>query len=81
MFRNGFYADPGPDPGLNDQKLKENLIYIFLSKHVINLSPGLHKGHPSNRRSLQPSEENIQNLNFFFLTFFYFSILEPDPAD
>jgi hypothetical protein len=31
------------------------------SQIAIYLSPGLHKGRPSYRRSLQPSKENIQH--------------------
>jgi hypothetical protein len=37
-------------------------IFFFLSKTTIYLSLGLHKGHPSYRRGLQPSKENIQHL-------------------
>jgi hypothetical protein len=48
------------------------------------LSLGLHKWHPSYRRSLQLSKENIQNLktwNFFIFSTFLviFALLDPDP--
>ncbi len=50
----------------------EQNLFKFLSKIAIYLSPGLHKGCLSYRRSLQPSKENIQYfkkrnfINFFF---------------
>jgi hypothetical protein len=57
---------PDPDPGFDDLKLKKyiagNLISIFLIKNCNLLFLGLHTGHPSYRRSLQPSKENIQYL-------------------
>ncbi len=45
-------------------------------------SLALHKGNPSNKRSLQPSKDNIQhfktwNLNFLVI----FTLLDPDPAE
>jgi hypothetical protein len=44
-----------------DEKLKkitdEEKIYVFLSKIAIHSCPGLHKGRPSYRRSLQPSKK------------------------
>jgi hypothetical protein len=51
--------------GFDDQNLKKNLqlkkIKIILkSKIAIYLSLCLNKGHPSYRRSLQLSKENIQ---------------------
>ncbi len=39
---------------------EKNLVF-FWSKIAIYLSLGLHKGHPSYRRSLLPSKENIQH--------------------
>ncbi len=62
--------------GFNDQKLKKihtrKKIGIFWSKFAIYLSLGLHKGHPSYRRSLQPSKKNIQHFKTWNLfTFFY----------
>ncbi len=45
-------------------------VTFFISKTTIYLSLGLHKGCPSNRRSLQLSKENIQHFNtwnFFFV--------------
>jgi hypothetical protein len=36
-------------------------ICLFLSTAAIYLSLGLHEGHPSYRRSLQSSKENIQH--------------------
>jgi hypothetical protein len=50
--------------------------YLFL---------GLHKGHPSYKRSLQLSKENIQHfknmkfINFFLLMWVIFALLDPDP--
>ena len=47
----------------DDQKLEKIYSWkkkILLSKTTIYLSLGLHKGHPSYRKSLQPSKENIQ---------------------
>jgi hypothetical protein len=38
-------------------QLKKN--YLLLEKNAIYLSLGPLKGHPSYRRSLQPSKENI----------------------
>ncbi len=72
--------DPDPWPGSRVwwPKIEKNLeleIYFlfFWSIIAIYLSLGLHKGHPSYRRSLQPSKENIQYLKTWkFLTFFYF---------
>ncbi len=46
---------------------KQLKIYLFLAKITIYLSLGLHKGRPSYRRSLQPSNDNI------------FPLLDPDP--
>ncbi len=65
-FRLNTNLDPDPDPGfwwLNIEKnlqLKKIWILFFWSKIAIYLSLGHHKGRPSNRRSLQPSTENIQ---------------------
>jgi hypothetical protein len=36
-------------------------LILFGSKIAIYLSLGFHKGHPSSRRSLQPTKENIQH--------------------
>jgi hypothetical protein len=75
-----FRLNTNPDPiriqGYDDQKLGKIyswnfFYYIFLIKSYLSL--GLHKGHPSYRRSLQPSKENIQHFKTWsFLTFFYF---------
>jgi hypothetical protein len=51
--------DPDSDPGfirpkLEDKKIKKIVIYRYLSL-------GLHKESPSYRRTLQPSEGNIQH--------------------
>ena len=59
-------ADPDPDPGFDDLKLTKNIqleikFLFYWSKIGIYLSLGLHKGRPSNRRSLQPWKENIQH--------------------
>ncbi len=46
---------------------------FFWSKTAIYRSPGLHKVHPSYRRSLQLSKEAIQHLKTWtFKNFFYF---------
>jgi hypothetical protein len=66
--------------GFDDQKLEKNTavktFFFFWSKIAIYLSLGLLNGHPSYRRSLQPSKEYIQHLKTWnFLTypkFFYF---------
>jgi hypothetical protein len=63
-----FRSNPDPDPiriqGFDEQKFEKNynwekIKYFFLSKIAIYLSLGLHKGHPSYRRRLQPSKENF----------------------
>jgi hypothetical protein len=54
---------------------EKKIINFFDQKLQLQyLSPGLHKEHPSYRRSLQPSKENIQhfkklNILIFFLFF------------
>jgi hypothetical protein len=60
--------DPIQFQGFDDQKLKKKkiqlkflFIYLFSSKIAIYLSLGLHKVSPSDRRSLLPSNENIQH--------------------
>ncbi len=61
--------------GFYDQKLKKiiQLKFFFVSKIAIFLSLGLHKGHPSYRRSLQPSKRNNQHFKRWnLLTIFYF---------
>ncbi len=60
-----FVSGSNPAQGFNGQKLKKqfssNYYYLsFLIKNCNLLIPGLHKGRPSYRRSLQPSKENIQ---------------------
>ncbi len=72
-----FFLIADPDPGFDDLKWKKLQMiknYIFFgSKTTIYLSLGLHKGRPSNRRSLQPLKENIQHFKTWkFCTFFYF---------
>ncbi len=69
-----FQVNPDPVPDLiqwiririNDQKLEKNTGEIFFifdrSKFANYLYMGLLKGRPSYRRSLQPSEKNIQHL-------------------
>jgi hypothetical protein len=56
-------VDPDPGWACDDQKLKKysrNFFKsFFLTKIAIYFSLGLHKGHPSYMRSLQPSKENI----------------------
>jgi hypothetical protein len=53
--------------------LKKNL---FVIKIAIYLSLYLHKGHPSYRRSLQPSKKNIQHFKQFKYSNELFSIFE-----
>ncbi len=43
------------------------------SKTTVYLSLGLHKEHPSYRRSLQLSKQTLQNMNFWY--FFYFCVI------
>ncbi len=66
--------------GFSDQKFTAvKNWYFFLSKIVIYLSVGLHKGCPSYSRSLQPSIENISKfLNFFLFLWLIFALLDPD---
>jgi hypothetical protein len=59
-FRLNTDPDPGFDKNCKNLQLEKNLIF-FWSKIVIYLSLGLHNGHPSSRRSLQPSKGNIQS--------------------
>ncbi len=68
--------------GFDDQKLKKNIqleiFFIFWSKIKA-------KGYPSYRRSLQPSNDNIQHLKtsqFFIILFLWvtFAVLNPDPG-
>ncbi len=74
----------GSGPGYFWSKIKntaENFFPFFWSKITIFLSLDLLKSRPIQRRSLQPSKENIQyfkKLNFiFFLVIFV--RLDPDP--
>ncbi len=56
--------------------------YFFWSKIAVYLSLGLHKGHQSYRRSLQPSKQNIQHFKtwnvFFLFLWAIFALLDPD---
>jgi hypothetical protein len=56
------------------KKIQRKICYIFYwSKIAIYFFPGLYKGHPSYRRSLQLSKENIQHFKKWnLLTFFFF---------
>ncbi len=74
--------------GFDDQKLRKKYTAeknYFFSKIVMYLSLGLLNGHPSYRRSLQPSKENIQHFKiwnlftFFLFLWVIFSLLDPDP--
>ncbi len=68
-------ADPDPvSITKNWKNLQLKLfIYFFDRKIAIDLSLGLPKGRPSDRRSLQPSKENIQHFKTWkFLTFSVF---------
>jgi hypothetical protein len=74
-----FDVNPNPDPGFwwpksEKKNTAENLFSkLFWSKIAIYLSPGLQKGRPSYRRSLEPSKENIQHFKRWnSLTVFYF---------
>jgi hypothetical protein len=75
----------GSDPGFYDQTMEKKITTeknnIFLLKHAINFSIGLHEGPPSNRRSFQRKTSSTSNMKF--LNFFHFSLLDPDldPAD
>jgi hypothetical protein len=56
--------DTVSDPGFDDQKIEEKNTaekLTFLSNIAVYLNLGLHKGYPSNRRSLKPSTEKIQH--------------------
>jgi hypothetical protein len=76
--------------GLDDQK-KYNFCswqnsYLKKSEVAIFWSLGLHKGHPSYRRRLQPSKENIQLIktwsfpHFFHCLKVLFAFLDRDPV-
>ncbi len=66
------------------KKLK-NLQLKFLKKYFFDQSlqrlQDLHKGSPSYRRSLHPSNENIQHFKTwkFFTFFVIYALLDPDP--
>jgi hypothetical protein len=47
--------------GRKEIQLTIYFYFLFDKKIAIYLSLGLHKGCPSDRRSLQPSKENIQH--------------------
>ncbi len=73
---------------LMTKNLKNTYEKIFFSWSKIAsyyLSRDLHKGHPSYRRSLQPSKDNIKNMKFipFFLFLWVIfppgSVSSPDP--
>jgi hypothetical protein len=49
------------EKNLQLKKITGNYPGIFLVKNANYLSLGLHKGHQSYRRSLQPPKENIQH--------------------
>ncbi len=84
----GCWLSPIPDPGSRGQKSTQSRIPdpqhwkklqlkkkldIFLSQIAIYPSKGLHKGRRSNRRSLQPSKENIKHIKTWnFLIFSHF---------
>jgi hypothetical protein len=52
-----FQVNPDPE-GFDDQKFKKiHLKILFYQKIAIYLSLGLHKGRPSYKRSLQPSNK------------------------
>ena len=60
-----FQVNPDPDPG-DDQKLAQITAekkLSFFDQNFNKISLGILKGHPSYRRSLQPSKENIQHFN------------------
>jgi hypothetical protein len=68
-----FQVNTDPDPiwmqGFDDQKVKKKntaeICFSFFDQNYTLLIPiGLHKGHPSYRRSLPPSKEYIQYLKF-----------------
>ncbi len=68
------------------EKFTVEIVFFFISKITIYLSLGRHKGRPSYRRSLQPSNVNIQHFKTWnFFTFFSYLgslvFLDPDPVD
>ncbi len=75
--------------GLDDQKLKKkynrkkNCLLFIKNWNLLIFRPS--KGHPSYRRSLQPSKENIQHfkkrnlLTFYQFLWVVFALLDPDP--
>ncbi len=67
-----FRLNTDPDPGLEWQKIEKKLqlkkkLNFLWSKTTIYLSVGLHKEHPSYRRSLQLSKEAIQHFKTWTL--------------
>ncbi len=62
-------SSPDPDTVLMTKNLSKIAIYFSL---------GLHKGHPTYRKSLLPSKENIQHFkkgNLFTFFYFYWLVL------
>jgi hypothetical protein len=70
-IRIGFNADP--DPGTRIGSFTVEIIVQFFILIVINLSLGLHEGHPSYRINLQHSKENILDFNTLHFSTFIFS--------
>ncbi len=88
----GSKTNTDPDPGVLMTKNWRKKIYSWkkisfnfdFKKTTVYLSLGLRKGHPSYKRSLQLSKENIQHfktwnfLIFFLLLWVIFALLDPD---
>ncbi len=74
--------------GFDDQNLEKITAEKksnFLNQTTINLSPGLHKGRPSYKRSLQLSKENTQQFStskheISKLCLLFAPFLDPDPT-
>ncbi len=72
-----FRLNTDPDPGFLWPKIEQIyswkfFLYFFWSRNTMYLFLGLHKGHPSYKRSPQLSKENIQHFKTWnFLIFSY----------
>ncbi len=80
--KSAFKAEYQSGSGIFDDQKLEKLyswknLTIFLIKNCNLRILGLHKGGPSNGRSLQPSKENIQHFKTWI--FIIFALLNPDP--
>ncbi len=83
-----FRLNTDPDPGFlwpkNWKKFTAENFY-FISKTIIYLSLGLHKGRPSYKKAFSSQKRTSSNSNheityFFLLLWVIFALLDPDPV-